>query len=84
MVENFPTLSDIGRLLHVSAWTPATELVLLDPGEADGYARNWRAPGFAPMRHIAYAVQWFALAVAVAVTYAVTNLKRSVAGGSAG
>jgi surfeit locus 1 family protein len=84
VVANFPTLSDIGRLLHVSAWTPATELVLLDPGEADGYARNWRAPGFAPMRHIAYAVQWFALAVAVAVTYAVTNLKRSVAGGSAG
>jgi cytochrome oxidase assembly protein ShyY1 len=28
------------------------------------------------MRHVAYAVQWFGLAAALAVIYAVTNLHR--------
>ena len=51
----------------------ATDLVLLDPGEPDGYVRNWAAPGFPPMRHIGYAVQWFALALTLAVIYVVTN-----------
>jgi cytochrome oxidase assembly protein ShyY1 len=29
------------------------------------------------MRHIAYAVQWFGLAAALAVIYVVTNLRRA-------
>jgi surfeit locus 1 family protein len=52
-------------------------LVLLDPGEPDGYVRNWSAPGFPPMRHLGYAVQWFALALTLAVIYVVTNLRRA-------
>jgi cytochrome oxidase assembly protein ShyY1 len=39
--------------------------VLLDPGEPDGYLRQWQPPGFPPVRHIAYAVQWFSLAAAL-------------------
>ena len=68
--------ADIARLLGESSWTQASDLVLLDPGEADGYVRNWSAPGFPPIRHIAYAVQWFALALTLAVIYLVTNLHR--------
>jgi len=52
-------------------------VILLDPKEPDGYARNWEAPGFPPMRHIGYAVQWFALAAALLVIYIVTNVRRS-------
>ena len=37
---------------------------------------TWAAPGFPPMRHIGYAVQWFALALTLAVIYVVTNLRR--------
>ncbi len=59
-----------------SSWTKATDLVLLDPAEPDGYVRNWAPPGFPPMRHIGYAVQWFALALTLLVIWVVTNLHR--------
>lgn len=84
VVAAFPSRAEIAGLLHESSWTSATDLVLLDPGEPDGYIRNWSAPGFPPMRHIAYAVQWFALALTLLVIYVVTNLRRNIAGGRDG
>lgn len=76
VVAAFPSRSDIAQLLSESSWTSATDLVLLDPGEPDGYVRNWSAPGFPPIRHIGYAVQWFALALTLFVLWIATNLKR--------
>ncbi len=81
VVAGFPSHGEIARLLGESSWTSAADLVLLDPGEPDGYVRNWSAPGFAPIRHIGYAVQWFALALTLAVIYVVTNLHRNTAHG---
>ena len=83
VVAAFPSRSEIARLLGESSWTSAADLVLLDPGEPDGYVRDWSAPGFPPMRHIAYAVQWFALALTLAVIYVVTNLRRNGPNGRA-
>jgi surfeit locus 1 family protein len=83
VVAAFPSLGDIGRLLHETAFAQATEVVLLDAAEPDGYGRSWAAPGFPPLRHVAYAVQGFGLALALAVIYAVTNLKRGGAAGAA-
>jgi surfeit locus 1 family protein len=77
VVAAFPTHPELAQLLGESSWTQAADLVLLDPGEADGYVRNWAAPGFPPMRHIAYAVQWFGLALTLLVIYVVTNLRRA-------
>jgi surfeit locus 1 family protein len=77
VVAAFPSRNEIAGLLHESSWTSATDLLLLDPGEPDGYVRNWSAPGFPPMRHIAYAVQWFALALTLFVIYLITNLRRA-------
>ena len=79
VVASFPSRKELAQLLGESSWTTAAELVLLDPGEPDGYVRNWSAPGFPPIRHIAYAVQWFALALTLAVMYIVTNLRRDAA-----
>jgi surfeit locus 1 family protein len=76
VVASFPSRGELAQLLQESSWTGATDLVLLDPGEPDGYVRDWSAPGFAPMRHIGYAVQWFALALTLLVIYVVTNLRR--------
>jgi surfeit locus 1 family protein len=75
VVANFPTRAEIAALLHESDWTQAAQVVLLDAAEPGGYLREWQPPGFPPMRHVAYAVQWFGLAAALAVIYAVTNLR---------
>jgi surfeit locus 1 family protein len=76
VVAGFPSHREIEQLLRESSWTRATDLVLLDPGEPDGYVRHWSAPGFPPLRHIGYAVQWFALALTLFVIYVVTNVRR--------
>jgi surfeit locus 1 family protein len=76
-VANFPSASEIARLLNESTWSRAAEAVLLDADQPDGYVRQWQAPGFPPMRHIAYAVQWFGLALALIVIYIVTNVRRA-------
>ena len=76
VVAAFPSRNEIARLLGEPSWTSATDLVLLDPGEPDGYVRDWSPPGFPPMRHIGYAVQWFALALTLFILWVVTNLRR--------
>lgn len=76
VVANFPNHQAIERLVGEAAWAPATDVVLLDADQADGYVRQWQPPGFPPLRHVAYAVQWFGLALALIVIYAATNLRR--------
>ncbi len=82
VVASFPTHDEIARLLREDTWSRAADLVLLDPGEPDGYLRQWQPPGFPPMRHLAYAAQWFGLALTLAVIYVVTNSRRARAGGA--
>jgi surfeit locus 1 family protein len=77
VVANFPKHAELAQLLQESSWAPAAQVLLLDPKEPDGYVRNWSAPGFPPMRHIGYAVQWFGLAMALLVIYIVTNVRRA-------
>jgi len=79
VVASFPTHDELARLLQETQWTAATDVVLLDPAEPDGYARHWAPPGFPPIRHIGYAVQWFALAAALLVIYLIMNIKRTAA-----
>jgi surfeit locus 1 family protein len=74
-VANFPGHADIERLMHEGSWAGATEVLLLDADQSDGYLRRWQAPGLPPLRHLAYAVQWFGLALALGVIYIVTNMR---------
>ncbi len=76
IVANFPTLAEVSALYRDLTLVPAAEVVLLDADQPGGYLRQWAAPGFPPMRHLAYAVQWFALALALLVIYGVTNIRR--------
>lgn len=50
--------------------------VLLAPGEPDGFVREWRPDVPGPATHIGYAVQWFALALALLIIYVVLNLEK--------
>jgi surfeit locus 1 family protein len=77
VVAAYPTREDAAQLLKESHWAAAADLILLDAGEPDGYVRNWTPPGFPPMRHVGYAVQWFGLALTLAVIYVVTNFRRT-------
>lgn len=71
---SFPTAAELGALLDVEL---PGQVVLLDATEPDGYVRDWRAPGMPPDRHLGYAVQWFALAAAVLVTWLVVSRTRT-------
>jgi surfeit locus 1 family protein len=75
-VADFPSQGELAALLQINTFSPAAEVLLLDKGEAGGYLRAWTAPGIPPMRHLAYAAQWFGLALTLAVIYVVTNLRR--------
>lgn len=45
-------------------------VVLLNPDQPDGFVREWTPiRTFGPARHIGYAVQWFALAVALVILF---------------
>jgi surfeit locus 1 family protein len=77
VVAAYPTRAELAQLLAESNWASATDLILLDADQPDGYARNWSPPGFPPLRHIGYAVQWFGLALALGVIYVVTNFRRT-------
>lgn len=52
-------------------------VVQLGAGQPDGYLREYGAAvGFPPARHQAYALQWWALALAVFIVWLVVNLRR--------
>jgi cytochrome oxidase assembly protein ShyY1 len=73
-VMNYPEHADLERVLDRPL---GQRIVRLDPAQPDGYERTFAMrPDFGPNRHIAYAVQWFALAVAMLVIYVLVNLKR--------
>jgi len=60
----YPTLDDVAATLG----RPVQPFVLLmDPEDPYGYYRDWAPNEFGPGRHFAYALQWFAMAVVLAV-----------------
>ena len=73
-VLNFPRQQDIEKELGARV---ESRILLLDPSAPNGYERVWRpALNFGPERHFGYAIQWFALALAVLVTFIALSLKR--------
>jgi surfeit locus 1 family protein len=73
----FPTAAELSAAL---GYTVPDYQLLLAPAEPDGYLRNWRPAVMKPEQHLAYAVQWFALAAALAALYVVVNLRRAATG----
>ena len=69
----YPTIDDVAAQLgrDVLPW-----VLLLDPDEADGYLRQWQPDQSGPWTHYGYAVQWFAMAIAVAIISAWQLRKR--------
>ncbi|WP_405225151.1 SURF1 family protein [Lentisalinibacter sediminis] len=72
-VRQFPDIPELSAALShpVAPW-----VLLLAPEAADGFRREWEPGGMPASRHLGYAVQWFALAAALAVIYVVVNVRR--------
>lgn len=73
-VMNYPRREDVERVLGHPV---QPRIVLLDAAEPDGYDRNRNLPAqFGSERHIGYAVQWFALALAVLIVHLFVSSKK--------
>ncbi len=68
----FPTSAEVSAQIGIAL---RDYQLLLDPGAADGYVRDWQPGGLGPERHLAYAVQWFGLALTVVVVCFVLVLR---------
>ena len=70
----YPTLDDLRPLYGPKLMTPVLHL---EPDQPDGYKRQQTLDvGLPPSRHLGYAFQWVALAVAVFGVWLVVNLRR--------
>jgi len=69
----FPSAEDIRAQLDYEI---ASYQLLLDPGAADGFARDWSPDLMGPENHLSYAVQWFGLAIGLFIIYIAVNLKK--------
>jgi len=78
-LANFPRMDPLAVALGRDLYP---QLILLDPAAPDGYTRDWRPAGLGPERHLAYAVQWFALAATAIGIWFVTILRPSIRRGA--
>ncbi|MFZ4076615.1 MAG: SURF1 family protein [Legionellaceae bacterium] len=63
----------LSKFLHKSVYP---FIMRLNVHEPYGYHRAWATVSMPPVRHLGYAVQWFAMAGAVLVLFIVLNLKK--------
>jgi surfeit locus 1 family protein len=74
-VLNFPTQQEIEAVLDRKV---EPRILLLDPNVPDGYERKWKPSlGFGPERHLGYAFQWFALALATVVIFIALSFRNA-------
>ncbi|MGH8210183.1 MAG: SURF1 family protein [Steroidobacteraceae bacterium] len=69
-VTSYPTMSELSAVLGRPL---ERRILLLDAPEPDGYVRDWHPPGMQPLRHWAYAIQWWCFAILAAVFWAVIS-----------
>ena len=72
-VALYPTRTDLENML---GYPVADTVILMNESESDGYLRAWRPQLLSPDKHLGYAAQWFAIALALIVIYVVVNLRR--------
>lgn len=64
----FPTVAEISAQ---TGYVLRDFQLLLNPGEADGFVREWRPALMEPETHLGYAIQWFGLAATVVVIFVI-------------
>lgn len=69
-VTSYPTMGELSAALTRPL---EPRIVLLDPQEPNGYARDWRPPGMPPLRHWSYAIQWWCFAAVTVIFWVVIS-----------
>lgn len=69
-LATFPTTGELAQVLGREV---LPFVLLADPEAASGLLRRWQPQETGPARHLAYAFQWFALAIAVVVVTVVVR-----------
>jgi surfeit locus 1 family protein len=59
-VTSYP---DVAQLAAALGARVDARILLLDPASPLGYVRAWQPPGLPPLRHFAYAIQWWTFAL---------------------
>ncbi len=60
---------DIKEISQLTGLTFYPFILRLDPDQANGFVRDWIITTSLPQRHLAYAIQWFAMAAALLIAY---------------
>jgi surfeit locus 1 family protein len=71
-VALYPTRAQLEKML---GYPVLDTIVFLDANGPDGFLRAWRPQLVSPEKHLGYAMQWFAMAVALLIIYVVVNLR---------
>lgn len=66
MVVQRIDVNELSRVMH-HAFYPF--VLRLNPKESNGFVRDWNVVTVVPERHLAYALQWFGLAIVIFVGY---------------
>ena len=72
-VVQYPRLAELECLLQAPL---LNGILLLAPDAPGGYVRDWTSGIMPPAKHYGYALQWFALALALTVIFIWVNLHR--------
>jgi surfeit locus 1 family protein len=73
-LTSFPRPAELARALGVPL---GARILLLDADAPEGFVRDWQPPGLAPLRHLAYAIQWWCFAALAVIVWAVISVRRS-------
>jgi surfeit locus 1 family protein len=73
-VTSYPSASELSAALGAPL---AARILLLDPQAPFGYVRNWQPSGLAPLRHLAYAIQWWSFAALALIVWALMSTRRN-------
>lgn len=70
---DFQTLAEKVKQM---GYDSAPFIIRLEADDKSGFVRQWELIASPPEKHIAYAIQWFAMALALVLLFIILNLKR--------
>jgi surfeit locus 1 family protein len=73
-VLTYPRLAELEKVMNRPL---LPRVLLLDATQPQGYERKWGANfGIGPTRHLAYAVQWFAMGIAMVCVFLIVSFRK--------